>query len=87
MLKPEHIRQVSTEKIYAFTKELYTQTMKVIDESNGYLNDTEQVMSVILLSKIIYESGEEVLGSESVGYILEHLNKHKGEKNERENDN
>ena len=32
MLKKEHIRQASSEKVYKFTREMFTQAIKTIDE-------------------------------------------------------
>ena len=71
MLKKEHIRQVSSEKVVGFTKETFARLIKTIDESDGYLNDIEKVASLVLLSKVIYDSGCETIGEEGVELILE----------------
>ena len=62
MLKKEHIRQASSEKVVGFTKETFARLIKTIDESDGYLNDIEKVASLVLLSKVIYDSICETIG-------------------------
>lgn len=87
MLKREHIRQASSEKVYKFTREMFEQVKKTVNESEGYLNDTEQVMCVLLLGDILLETCNEVLGEKSVELILEHLRDKKEKNNERDKDN
>lgn len=87
MLKKEHIRQASSEKVYKFTREIFEQVIKTVNESEGYLNDTEQVMCVLLLGDILFETCNEVLGEKSVELILEHLRDKKEKNNERDKDN
>ena len=73
MLGKEHIRQASTEKVAKFTDEVFVLVMKHINESSGYLNDTEMVMSAILLSDKVISACENIIGEEGVTMILEHL--------------
>ena len=73
MLKKEHIRQASSEKVVSFTKETFARLIKTIDESDGYLNDIEKVASLVLLSKVIYDSSCETIGEEGVELILESI--------------
>ena len=87
MLKKEHIRQASSEKVYQFTREMFTQAIKTIDESEGYLNDTEQVMCVVLLGDILFGTCKETIGEKSVELILEHLAITKEKNNERNENN
>ena len=87
MLKKEHIRQASSEKVYKFTREMFTQAIKTIDESEGYLNDTEQVMCVVLLGDILFGTCKETIGEKSVELILEHLANVKEKNNERNENN
>ena len=87
MLKKEHIRQASSEKVYKFTREMFEQAIKTIDESKGYLNDTEQVMCVVLLGEVLFGTCRETIGEESVELILEHLANVKEKNNERNENN
>lgn len=73
MLKKEHIKQASSEKVIKFTKEVFAQVINKIEESDGYLNDTEKVMTLVLLGSVIYDSSSEVIGSEGVNLILDYI--------------
>ena len=61
---------------------MFTQAIKTIDESEGYLNDTEQVMCVVLLGDVLFGTCRETIGEESVKLILEHLANVKEKNNE-----
>lgn len=87
MLKKEHIKQASIEKVTKFTDELYTDVMNHINESSGYLNDTEQVMSTTILGNRILNACIETIGEESVKLIMEHFKSTKEKEYEREKDN
>lgn len=88
MLKKEHIKQASVEKVAKFTGVLYSQIMNQINESTGYLNDTEKIMCAVLLGDTISGACEEIIGSESVEVIFEHYASEKEKlDNERKNDN
>lgn len=73
MLKKEHIKQASSEKVIKFTKEVFAQVINKIEESDGYLNDTEKVMTLVLLGGVIYDSSSEVIGNEGVNLILDYI--------------
>lgn len=73
MLKKEHIKQASSEKVIKFTKEVFAQAINKIEESDGYLNDTEKIMTLVLLGSVIYDSSSEVIGSEGVNLILDYI--------------
>lgn len=87
MLKQEHVKQASTEKVTKFTSEMVTQIFKHIDESGGYLNDTEQVMCAVLLGNTISSACEDTIGNESVKIIMEHITSTKEKTYERKEDN
>lgn len=88
MLKKEHIKQASVEKVAKFTGEIFTQVMNQINESTGYLNDTEKVMCAVLLGDTISCACKDTIGSESVKNIFEHFASEKEKlENERKNDN
>lgn len=88
MLKKEHVKQASVEKVAKFTHEIFTHIMQSIHESTGYLNDTEQVMCAVMLGDAISTACENVIGEEGVNLILEHFASEKEKlDNERKNDN
>lgn len=88
MLRKEHVKQASVEKVAKFTEEVFMQIMQNINESTGYLNDTEQVMCAVILGNAISDACKDVIGSESVEIILEHFTSEKEKLNyERQNDN
>lgn len=88
MLKKEHVKQASIEKVIKFTDEMFTQVMNQINESTGYLNDTEKVMCAVLLGDTISNACKNTIGSESVQIIFEHFTSEKEKiENERKNDN
>lgn len=87
MLKIEHIKQASTEKVARFTTEIFGEVMRVVDEQTGYLNDTEKVMSTVLLSNMMFSACKDIISEDGVNLIMEHLastkekNKYEGTKN------
>ena len=88
MLKKEHIKQASSEKVISITKETFTRVINTIEESDGYLNDIEKVACLVLLSKVIYDSSCENIGIEGVELILETIGYNKEKDNgERSKDN
>lgn len=88
MLKKEHIKQASVEKVAKFTDEMFTQVMNQINESTGYLNDIEKVICAVLLGDIISGACKDIIGSESVNIIFEHFASEKEKmENARKNDN
>lgn len=88
MLGKGHVKQASVEKVAKFTEEIFVQVMKQINESTGYLNDTEQVMCAVILGNAISSACKDVIGGESVKIILEHFASEKEKlENERKDDN
>ena len=90
MLKKEHLKQASVEKIARFNRELSTEIINTISEQSGYLNETEKIMSMILVGNTLIGACEEIIGEECVNLILEHIknvkekNKNEGTKNNQE---
>ena len=87
MLRQEHVKQASTEKVMRFTAEVFAEVMNLINEQTGYLNDTEKVMSAVLLSNMMFSACKDIINEDGVSLIIEHLastkekNKYEGTKN------
>lgn len=88
MLQKEHMKQASVKKITKFTEEVYTEVMEKINQSTGYLNDTEKVMCAVLLSDSIYNACNDILGDAGIEVILEYVAQEKEKlQDDRKNDN
>ena len=87
MLRQEHVKQASTEKVMRFTAEVFAEVMNLINEQTGYLNDTEKTMCAVLLSDMMFSACEEIINKEGINLIRENLtsakekNKNEGTKN------
>lgn len=88
MLEKGHLKQASVEKVAKFTDEMFMKVMNQINESTGYLNDTEKVMCAVLLGSTISDACKDIIGKEGLEIIFEHFASEKEKlENERKDDN
>lgn len=86
MLKKEHLKQVSVEKVIKIANELGTQVLSAIDEQTGYLNDIEKVTSAVLISNMILDACKDTTGENSVDLIMKHIASTKEKSNYERNE-
>ena len=68
MLKKEHLKQVSHEKVVRFTAKVFTETLLKVNEQTGYLNETEKVVSAVLLGDMLIDACENIIDEKGVFY-------------------